>query len=188
MPVSGLPTGLDRKMKKWITTSALLVLGGMLGGCASQGCVSQAPGSACRVDRILYENDMLQAKLLIVAGDPQNDELTQALLQRAEHQDKSGESQFYQAVVLIRQHSELPPVLSLLKDSAQQGHPLAIVLLVQMYSQLSTIRDPAMAKQYRDSYDHLDVSKSGYPSYEKALGVVNSLVKLPETSTAQLQP
>lgn len=171
-------------MKKWITISALL----LLGGCASQGCVSQAPGSDCRVERILYENDMLQAKLLIVAGDPQNDELTQALLKRAEHQDQTGESQFYQAVVLIRQGSDLPPVLSLLKESAHENHPLAIVLLVKMHSELNSLRDPAIARQYRDSYDHLDVSKSGYPSYEKALGVVDSLVKLPTTSTAQLQP
>lgn len=171
-------------MKKWITLAALL----MLGGCASKACTNAEVGSPCRTDRLLYNNDMLQAKLLIVAGDPQNNELTQALLKRASNGDATGEAPFYEAVVMIRENADLSATLKVLDKAAKQNHPLAITLLSKLYSENPDIRDAAKAQQYRETYSHLDVAKSGYPSFEKALSVVNSLLAPRQAETAQLQP
>lgn len=82
-----------------------------LGGCASHGCDdvlddSYPPGSTCREQHLLYQNDMLQAKLLISEADRENYELAEAMLRRARLDDTSGEAGFYQAVLLIREQQD----------------------------------------------------------------------------------
>ncbi|MFK3970384.1 hypothetical protein ACI2KS_06595 [Pseudomonas sp. NPDC087358] len=157
-------------MNKWIFLGALLCLG--LGGCATRGCDTSAPGSPCRADYLLYQNDMLQAKLLINERREENYELANALLSRAARQDKSGEAEFYQAVLLLRQNTDDSQVNALLQDSADRRYPLAIALLAQR----TAIFDQKKAIAYRSQYDQLDVAKSGYPSFPQALIVVNKLV------------
>ena len=157
-------------MNKWIFLGALLCLG--LGGCATRGCDTSAPGSPCRADYLLYQNDMLQAKLLINERHEENYELASALLSRAARQDKSGEAEFYQAVLLLRQNIDDSQVNALLQDSADHKYPLAIALLAQR----TAIFDQKKAIAYRSQYDQLDVAKSGYPSFPQALIVVNRLV------------
>lgn len=39
-----------------------------LAGCASHSCDEPWSGTSCRADRLLYQNDLLQAKILIAAG------------------------------------------------------------------------------------------------------------------------
>jgi hypothetical protein len=159
-------------MKKWIFFGALLCLG----GCATHGCDSSVQSSPCRAEHLLYQNDMIQAKLLIGERRQENYELANALLQRAAKDDKSGEAEFYQAVLMIRQHSNESQTTELLQDSAAHNYPLAIALLAQ----LSAMRDQEKARAYRARYDGLDVAKSGYPSFPQALIVVNRLVSASE--------
>lgn len=163
----------DSTMKNWMLFGALICLS----GCASHGCndsfnESRISDGKCHADHLLYQNDMLQAKLLISENDRKNDDLTMALLQRAAKQDASGEAGFYQAVLLIRQHADRQKIVDLLEDAADRKHPLAIALL----SQQLTLTDQKKAARYRAEYDQLDVAKSGYPSFEQALTVVNELI------------
>ena len=157
-------------MKKWMFFGALLCLG--LGGCATRGCDTSTVGSPCRADYLLYQNDMLQAKLLINERRQENYELASALLKRAARQDNTGEAEFYQAVLLLRRDADEAQVNDMLQDSANRKYPLAIALLAQQ----AGMRDQEKARAYRLKYDELDVAKSGYPSFPQALVVVNGLV------------
>ncbi|MDF2796954.1 MAG: hypothetical protein K0S85_4707 [Pseudomonas orientalis] len=163
----------NARMKNWMLFGALMCLG----GCASQPCddsVSDSPLSNrhCRAEHLLYQNDMLQAKLLISQADRENYELAHALLRRAAADDTSGEADFYQAVLMIREQGDQEQIIDLLHNAASHEHPLAIALL----SQQLTISDPEQAEHYRARYAELDVAKSGYPSLEQALVVVRSLI------------
>ena len=160
-------------MKNWMLFGALITLT----GCASHAC-NNAPddgypaGSQCRAEHLLYQNDMLQAKLLISEADRENYELAEAMLRRAGVDDASGEAEFYLAVLLIRQQSDQPRVIELLEDAAKRKHPLAIALLSQQLS----MTDQKKSESYRAAYAELDVAKSGYPSFEQALVVIRGLV------------
>lgn len=163
----------NSRMKNWMLFGALMCLA----GCASQPCddgVSDSPPSdrACRAEHLLYQNDMLQAKLLISQADRDNYELAHALLRRATADDISGEADFYQAVLTIREQSDQEQIIDLLHNAASHEHPLAIALL----SQQLTISDPKRAEHYRARYAELDVAKSGYPSFEQALVVIRRLI------------
>ncbi|WP_341520984.1 hypothetical protein AABC73_22230 [Pseudomonas sp. G.S.17] len=160
-------------MKNWMLFGALICLG----GCASHGCDATLndgypAGSACREQHLLYRNDMLQAKLLISEADRENYELAEAMLRRAGIDDASGEAEFYQAVLLIRQQRDQPRVIELLQDAARSKHPLAIALLAQQLS----MSDQKQSERYRADYAELDVAKSGYPSFEQALVVIRGLI------------
>jgi hypothetical protein len=161
-------------MNKWMIFCALLCLG----GCASPHCdtsISDNESShdnPCRAEHLLYQNDMLQAKLMISAGGSDNIELAKALFERAASHDQSGEAEFYQAVLVIRASGDNSEAIDLLEHAAKQGHPLAIALLAQ---QLAS-SDAKKAEQYRADYADLDVAKSGYPSFEQALNVANGLI------------
>ena len=164
-------------MKNWMLFVALMYLG----GCASHRCANEMPddaaaGSACRDQYMLYRNDMLQAKLLVSQGDPANYELAHALLRRAAVDDSSGEADFYQAVLLIREQGDRQQIIDLLSDAASHEHPLAIALL----SQQLTLTDPKQAEHYKARYAELDVARSGYPSFEQALVVIRTLVMAPD--------
>jgi hypothetical protein len=163
-------------MNKWILFCVLLGLG----GCASHRCDNNFNSNTgdslsdnqCLADHLLYQNDMLQAKLMVSAGGRENAELAKALLKRAASRDQSGEAEFYQAVLLIRDGSDPAEAIRLLKQAARQQHPLAIALLAQMLAG----SDQQAAQQYRADYAELDVAKSGYPSFEQAQRVADRLI------------
>lgn len=150
-----------------------------LGGCASHSC--DEPGGACRAERLLYQNDLLQAKILISQGDEDGYELAQALLDRSARLDKRGETEFYQALLLIRQGPQQDEVLQLLERAADKGHPHAVAMLYTIYQRAYLIdkQQPEKAEAYRRAYAELDVAKSGYPPFEKALEVVSQLIEPP---------
>ncbi|KTB57098.1 hypothetical protein [Pseudomonas syringae] len=166
-------------MKNWMLFGALVYLG----GCASHHCEnpndSQLTDSPCRAGHLLYQNDMLQAKLLISEDNRENYELAEAILRRAGIDDASGEAEFYQAVLLIRQQADQKQIVDLLQTAAKHKHPLAIALLSQQLS----ISDPTLSEHYRSEYAELDVAKSGYPSFEQALVVIRGLV-IPSANVA----
>lgn len=153
----------------------------MLAGCASTSCDEPLSGDSCRDRQLLHQNDMLQAKLLVASGDMETHELASALLRRAESEDELGEVAFYQAILMIREGPQTDEVLSKLGDAAQQHQPYAVALLYKIWSEpfLVDEADPIRAEQYRADYAELDVAKSGYPSFEKALELVNGLVRTP---------
>lgn len=157
-------------MNKRMIIGALLSLG--LTGCATQGCDTSVAGSTCRADYLLYQNDMLQAKLLINERRAENDELASALLERAAREDTTGEAEFYQAILLVRQNASQKQVDEKLNDSADRNYPLAIALLAQR----AGVQDQQKAGAYRARYEKLDVATSGYPSFPQALIVVNELI------------
>jgi hypothetical protein len=157
-------------MKKWMFLGALLCAG--LGGCATHGCDTATVGSSCRTDYLLFQNDMLQAKWIINERRQESYELANALLTRAARADKTGEAEFYQAVLLLRLNASGSQVHDMLQDSADRKYPLSIALLAQ----LSATVDEEKAHMYRVKYDELDVAKSGYPSFAQALVVVNKLI------------
>ena len=97
-------------MKKALLVSLLLTLG----GCATQSC-DRDWNDQCRAERLLYQNDLMQAKILISIGDEDSYELAQALLDRSAKLDRRGETEFYQALLLIRQGPEPSEVLDLLE-------------------------------------------------------------------------
>jgi len=155
-----------------------------LGGCASQPC-SRASES-CRTERLLYENDLLQAKILISTANEEGYELAEALLRRSTPQDRHGETEFYQALLLIRQGAQPSDVIRLLNKAQNKGHAHAVALLYKVYQEPFLIeqRDPLEAERYRKAYAQLDVALSGYPSFEKAQELVTRLVEQPP----RLQP
>lgn len=159
-----------------------LLLSLVLGGCAStSSCDEPLSGESCRDRQLLYQNDMLQAKMLAVSGDMESHELAGALLRRAQSEDELGEVAFYQAILMIREGPQPDEVLSKLEDAAKQQQPYAVALLYKIWSEpyLVDEADPILAEQYRADYAELDVAKSGYPSFEKALELVNQLVRTP---------
>jgi hypothetical protein len=157
----------------------------LLGGCASQSCDESVSGNACYADRLLYQNDLLQAKILIAIGDEEGYELADALLERSARLDQRGEIEFYQAVLLIRQGPQQSEVLRLLEASRAKGHAHAVALLYKIHDEPYLIeeRDARKAEQYRAEYELLDVAQSGYPSFDKALALVSELVEPPPVSS-----
>lgn len=168
--------------------SLLLGLLIVLGGCASQPC--DQPGSACHAEQLLYQNDLLQAKILISIGDENGYELADALLKRSAHLDEHGEIEFYQALLLIRQGPQQAGVLELLEQARAKGHPHATALLYKMYQEpyLLDERNAAKAEEYRQAYAELDVARSGYPSFDKALELVSQLVEPPPPIPERADP
>ncbi len=164
-------------MKKALVIGLLMTLG----GCASQSCDEPASGSACRAERLLYQNDLMQAKILIAVGDEDGYELAGALLDRSARLDERGETEFYQALLLIRQGPQQSGVLRLLEQARAKGHPHAVALLYKIYDEPYLIdeRDAEKAEQYRMEYAELDVAQSGYPDFDKALELVSQLVEPP---------
>lgn len=150
-------------------------------GCSSSPsapCDEPMSGERCRDERLLYQNDMLQAKLLIASGDLANYELADALLDRAQATDVRGEASFYKALLKIKEGPQVDEVLELLERAANAGQPYAVALLYRIWSEpyLVPEADPAKARLYQESYANLDVAKSGYPSFEKALALVNAML------------
>ena len=159
-----------------------LLLGLLFSGCAStSSCDEPLSGDACRDRELLYQNDMLQARMLVVSGDLENHELANALLNRAAADDERGEVEFYQAILLIREGPQPEEVLAKLEEAAKQKQPYAIALLHKIYAEPFLIEeaDPIRAEEYRAEYAELDVAKSGYPSFEKAQELVDQLVQTP---------
>ncbi|AVB21560.1 hypothetical protein BKM03_21855 [Pseudomonas avellanae] len=174
----------NARMKNWMLFGALVYLG----GCASHHCENGPNGSqladgSCRAEHLLYQNDMLQAKLLISEDNRENYELAEAILRRAGLEDASGEAEFYEAVLLIRQQADQERIIQLLQTAAKNKHPLAIALLSQQLS----ISDPKLSQHYQAEYAELDVAKSGYPSFTQALVVIRGLVIPPAQTTAATQ-
>ncbi|MBX8607079.1 hypothetical protein K5D65_07760 [Pseudomonas cichorii] len=169
-------------MKNWMLFGALIYLG----GCASHHCENgpnenPLTDSPCHAGHLLYQHDMLQAKLLISEADRENYELAEAMLRRAAIDDASGEAEFYQAVLLIREQADQKQIIDLLQTAADKyRHPLAIALLSQQLS----MSDPKKSEHYRAEYAELDVAKSGYPSFEQALVVIRGLIIPPSPTTA----
>ncbi|MCP9338210.1 hypothetical protein [Stutzerimonas xanthomarina] len=164
-------------MKNALVIGLLVVLG----GCASQPCDQYGSDGSCRAERLLYQNDLLQAKILISIGDENGYELAAALLERSARLDKRGETEFYQALLLIRQGPQPEQVLRLLEQASAKGHPHAVALLYKIYQEpyLLDERNVVKAEGYRQAYAGLDVAQSGYPSFEKALELVSQLVEPP---------
>jgi hypothetical protein len=163
-------------MLKWTILAVTLTLA----GCASQPCeVDQATDPQTR--RMLFDNDLLQAKLLITSGPLDALPLADALLQRSAAQDTHGEIALYQGVSRIRQGEPLDPILEALHRAASLQHPHALALLYKIYSEpfLVVRPDRDKAARYRAAYAELDVAKSGYPSFPRALMVVDRLVNPP---------
>ncbi len=162
----------------------------VLGGCASQPCDQSQSDSSCRAERLLYQNDLLQAKILIAIGDEDGYELADALLKRSARLDERGEIEFYQALLLIRQGPQPEQVLQLLEQARAKGHPHAVALLYKIYQEpyLLDERDAAKAELYRQAYAELDVAQSGYPSFDKALELVSQLVEPPPPIPERIDP
>ncbi|QRY82232.1 hypothetical protein JVX91_14395 [Pseudomonas sp. PDNC002] len=162
----------------------------LLAGCstsATKPCDEPLSGDACRQERLLYQNDMLQAKLLIATGDLANYELAGALLERAMVKDERGEASFYMALLKIKEGPQVDEVLALLEKAADAGQPYAVALLYKIWSEPYLVDrvDPEKALRYRESYANLDVAKSGYPSFEKATALVNGLLAEPPAVAGQ---
>lgn len=159
----------------------------VLGGCAATPppCDLSRPDSACRQQHLLQQNDLLQAKILVTSGDEDGFELARALLDRAEEHDERGEVDFYRGLLAIRSGASAQAILDPLEASAEQGHPHAVALLYKAYSDpyLITAADPQRARRYREAYGELDVARSGYPSFEQALEIVERLLQPPRERT-----
>lgn len=173
-------------MKKVLAIGLLMILG----GCASHPKPCDEPGGDCRSERLLYQNDLLQAKILIAIGDEDGYELADALLERSAELDERGETEFYQALLLIRQGPQPTEVLQRLEAARAKGHPHAVALLYKIYSEPYLIdqADPAKAERYREEYAELDVAQSGYPSFEKAVDLVSELVEPPPPLAERIMP
>ena len=159
-----------------------------LGGCASTSpsCTGSLSSEHCRTERLLYQNDLMQARILIAVANPDGYPLAAALLERSAQFDQRGETDFYQALLAIRREQPATEILPLLEKAAAKHHPHAIALLYKVYEKPMLIDqpDPRRAQHYREAYSQLGVARSGYPSFEKALEVVTQLVEPPPgTST-----
>ncbi len=163
-------------MMKWM----FLVVSLGLAGCATQSCETPAAPDK-QTQQLLFNNDLLQAKLLITSGDLEHLPLADALLERNIAQDTRGEIAFYQAISRIRQAAPVNQILDALQRSAARQHPHAVALLYKMYNEpfLLDRADRAKAAEYRAAYADLDVAKGGYPSFSRALMVVDRLVNPP---------
>ena len=154
-----------------------------LGGCASTSppCDESSNSEHCGTERLLYQNDLMQARFLITMANPDGYPLAAALLARSAPFDRRGETDFYQALLSIRRELPAREVLPLLEQAAAKHHPHAIALLYKVYQQPFLIdqADPGQARRYQEAYGELGVARSGYPSFEKALEVVTQLVERP---------
>ena len=169
---------------------AAIALSQLLAGCSTNAgnpCDEPLSGEACRQERLLYQNDMLQAKLLIASGDLANYELAEALLSRAMEQDERGEASFYMALLKIKEGPQVDEVLPLLEKAAEAGQPYAVALLYKIWSEPFLVEqaDPDKARHYQQAYGSLDVARSGYPSFEKATALVNALLNEPPAVAGQ---
>lgn len=166
----------------------------LLAGCstsATSPCDEPLSGEACRQERLLYQNDMLQAKMLIASGDLANYELADALLSRALERDERGEASFYMALLKIKEGPQVDEVLPLLEKAADAGQPYAVALLYKIWSEpfLVDQANPQKAQRYKNVYGSLDVARSGYPSFEKATALVDALLSEPPAVAGQpVQP
>lgn len=165
-------------MNKILLTGLLLALGGCA---ATPPCTHDWNSDACRIERLLQQNDLMQARYLVAARDPDGYPLAEALLLRAAPLDRRGETAFYRAVLAIRRGQPASEVLPLLEEAAAADHPHAIALLYKLYREplLLARPDSVQAQRYREAYDRLDVARSGYPPFEKALQVVTQLIGEP---------
>lgn len=159
-----------------------------LGGCATHNCEEGA--WACQQQQLLYQNDLMQAKVLITSGDKDSLELASALLDRIQEEDQRGEVDFYRALLLIRRTPEdTQAIIFYLERAGLRQHPHAIALLYRMHYEpyLLKQRDLARADIYRKRYAQLDVARSGYPSFEQAVVVANRLFAAPLIEAAAAQ-
>ena len=118
--------------------TAMLGISLLLAGCSSATiapCEASMGSQRCHVERLLYRNDMLQAKMLIASGDPGNYELAGALLDRAQPFDERGEVSFYKALLKIKEGPQVSEVLPLLEHAADAGQPYAVALLYKVWSE-----------------------------------------------------
>lgn len=161
----------------------ILAIGLLLsaGGCATPPCDPSPDSLQGHEQHLLYQNDLLQAKILVTSGNPEGFELAHALLDRIAEQDRQGEVELYRALLLIREKADAARVLELLQRAADKHHPHAIALLYRIYDQPLLVgrRDAAKAAAYRRAYDQLDVARSGYPSFTQALAVIDKLLRQP---------
>ena len=156
-------------MPKWIA----LCLIPLLASCAT-----------CRQDsdreKLLYENDMLQAKLIIVANDRNRLPLAQALLERAARDDRSGEADFYQAVLIARrdgQASDCERITRLLERSAERRYPLANAMLYKIYAEPFLLPRADIPKAETSSPGlRRAAGRARLPSFERARQVVDRLL------------
>ncbi|HTN31557.1 MAG TPA: hypothetical protein VL178_12130 [Pseudomonas sp.] len=168
-------------MTRWILLGVALALG----GCAAKPCEPEPLDS--HAQHLLQENDLMQARLLVSSGPQSSLALADALLARSAERDSRGEVALYQAVSLIRQRATLEHILPLLERAAERRHPHALALLYKIYNEpfLAPQADRARALRYRQAYAELDVAKGGYPSFTRALMVVDQLVNPPAHVRAQ---
>lgn len=162
-------------MTRWILLSTLLALA----GCAAKPCEPVLLDN--HTQRLLQENDLMQARLLVTSGPQSSLELADALLARSIDHDPRGEVALYQAVSLIRQRAGLEKILPPLERAAERRHPHALALLYKIHNEpfLAPQADRSRALRYRQAYAELDVAKGGYPSFPRALMVVDQLVNPP---------
>ena len=170
--------------------TAMLGISLLLAGCSSATiapCEASMGSQRCHVERLLYRNDMLQAKMLIASGDPGNYELAGALLDRAQPFDERGEVSFYKALLKIKEGPQVSEVLPLLEHAADAGQPYAVALLYKVWSEpyLVAQANPGKALRYQRAYSGLDVARSGYPSFEQSLMVVDNLLAPPPALASQ---
>ncbi|WP_152222090.1 hypothetical protein [Pseudomonas sp. SCB32] len=170
--------------------SAVLSLSLLLAGCSSSAtapCEARMSGQRCHAERLLYQNDMLQARMLIASGDLDNYELAGALLDRAQPFDRRGEVSFYKALLKIKEGQQVDQVLPLLEHAADAGQPYAVALLYKVWSEpyLVDKANPGKALRYQRAYTGLDVARSGYPSFEQSLALVDNLLAPPPVLASQ---
>lgn len=167
-------------MRKVLAISVLLTLG----GCATQepepqiNCDLTPDTPQCQSQRILNQNDLMQAKVLTTSGTPENLPLASALLERIHVADYQGEVAFYKALILIRQNpKDTIRIVQQLEQAADLQHPHATALLFRMYHDpyLLSRQDLAKADLYRKRYAQLDVARSGYPSFDQAVELTHRL-------------
>ena len=162
-------------MKKWM----LPLLCVSLAGCSLGGHHEAADTRPLRADQttLLRQNDLLQAKLLVLGGSEEQLKLADALLLRNGGTSADGEVEFYRAVIAIKQGPQTDDVLELLNASADHRFPLAYAPLCRLYPVplLVPEADPIQAQTYKSAYGELAVAKSGYPSFDKAVEVTRQL-------------
>lgn len=162
-------------MKKWM----LPLLCVSLVGCSLGGHreADETPPLSEEQITLLRQNDLLQAKLLILGSGEEQLRLADALLMRNGGSSLDGEVEFYRAVIAIKQGPQTDDVLELLNQSAAKRYPLAFALLYRIYSEpfLLPEADPIQAQTYKSGYAELAVAKSGYPSFDKAVEVTRQL-------------
>ena len=163
-------------MRKTLAISLLLALG----GCATQqpDCSLSSDDTQCQSQRILSQNDLMQAKVWITSGPLENLPLALALLDRIHTADYQGEVAFYRALLLLRSTpTDTGSVLQYLEKAADLQHPHATALLYRVYHEpyLISQQDISKADLYQQRYAQLDVARSGYPSFEQAVDLTHRL-------------